>query len=364
MNEINSDFSLSRVGPRKITASDFLMALFAPYYASGHRGFIEIRLIARSGVKSYFFRGLETLCRKHFESRRSHTYYGLSPRERREGKKDAVKWLLSLWVDLDAKNFPNGKEDAWEALRRFDLTPSAIIDSGHGLQALWFLKEPVAIQEMGEIEGVLSGLAKVLNGDPAVCEIARVFRLPESFNVKDPENPIPVKVKYFSPRLRYTLSDFEKFRVPVSPRDETPAGEGINAEKSDGIEKVLACKFIRFAERNARELPEPLWWSALTNLLPFKGGREKAHALSRPYEKGRNRYSFKETERKISHILKTSPGPHTCQKIVQHGYPCSFVGTCPVDSPAGLAWADREFVEKLRLESYEAEGGVPCDLPV
>ena len=357
MNEINSDFSLSRVGPRKITASDFLMALFAPYYASGHRGFIEIRLIARSGVKSYFFRGLETLCRKHFESRRSHTYYGLSPRERREGKKDAVKWLLSLWVDLDAKNFPNGKEDAWEALRRFDLTPSAIIDSGHGLQALWFLKEPVAIEETGEIEGVLSGLAKVLNGDPAVCEIARVFRLPESFNVKDPENPIPVKVKHFSPRLRYTLFDFEKFRIPVSTRDETSQGEGINPEKSDGIEKVLACKFIRYAEVNARELPEPLWWSALTNLLPFKGGREKAHALSRPYEKGRNQYSFKETERKITHILKTSPGPHTCQKIVQHGYPCSFVGTCPVDSPAGLAWVNPEFIERLRKEPYEIRGG-------
>jgi len=357
VNEITSDFNSSRVGPRKITASDFLAALFAPYYVRGERGFIEIRLIARSGVKSYFFRGLETLCRKHFESRKTNTYYGLSPREWREGKKDAVKWLLVLWVDLDAKSFANGKEGAWDALRRFDLVPSAIIDSGHGLQALWFLKEPLAIQETAEIEGVLRGLAKALGGDPAVCEIARVFRLPESFNVKDLENPIPVKVKYFSPRLRYALSDFEKFRIQVSTHNETSSGEGIRAETSDGIEKVLACKAIRYAEANARKLPEPLWWSALTNLLPFKGGREKAHALSQGYEKGRNRYSFKETERKISHILKTSPGPHTCVKIVEYGYPCSFVGTCPVDSPAGLAWAEPEFIERLRKEPYEIRGG-------
>lgn len=357
MHEINSDFNSSRVGPRKITASDFLVALFAPYYASGHQGFIEIRLIGGRGVRSYFFRGLETLCHKHFESPRIHTYYGLSPRERREGKKVAVKWLLAFWADLDAKNFPKGKEDAWDALRRFDLVPSAIVDSGRGLQALWFLKEPFAIQETSEVEGVLRGLAMALKGDPAVCEIARVFRLPQSFNVKEPDNPIPVKVKHFSPRLRYMLSDFEKLRVPVSTRNEAPAGEGINPEKSGGIEKVLACKFIRYAEAHARELPEPLWWSALTNLLPFKGGREMAHALSRPYEKGRNRYSFKETERKIEHILKTSPGPHTCQKIVQHGYPCSFVGTCPVDSPAGLAWTDPRFIEKLLHEPYCAQGG-------
>lgn len=358
MNEIASNFNLSRVGPRKITASDFLTALFAPYYARGHQGFIEMRLIGGRGVRSYFFRGLETLCRRHFESRLTHVYYGLSPRERREGKKDAVKWLLALWADLDAKSFANGKEGAWDALRKFELAPSVIVDSGHGLQALWFLKEPLAIQEPGEVEGVLSGLAKTLGGDPAVCEIARVFRLPESFNVKDPENPIPVRVKYFSPRLRYALSDFEKFRIPVTTHGETSASDGINAEKSDGIEKVLACKFIRYADANARELLEPLWWSALTNLLPFKGGREKAHELSRPYEKGRNRYSFKETERKIKHILKTSPGPHTCQKIVQHGYPCNFVGTCPVDSPAGLAWADPEFINRLRREPYEARGEI------
>jgi len=356
VNGITTDFNSSRVGPRRVTASDFLTALFAPYYARGHRGFIEIRLIGGRGVRSYFFRSLETLCRKHFESRITHVYYGLSPRERREGKKDAVKWLLALWIDLDAKSFPNGKESAWDALKKFELTPSTIVDSGHGLQALWFLKEPLAIQETAQVEGVLSGLAKTLGGDPAVCEIARVFRLPESFNVKALWNPIPVKVKHFTPRLRYTLSDFEKFRVQVSTRDESSPGEGINAEKSDGIEKVLACKFIRYTEANARELSEPLWWSALTNLLPFKGGREKAHDLSRPYEKGRNRYSFKETERKIKHILKTSPGPHTCQKIVQHGYPCNFVGTCPVDSPAGLAWADPEFIERLRQESYEAGG--------
>jgi len=356
MNEITTDFSASRTGPKKVSGFEFLTALFAPYYANGHRGFIEIRLIGRTGAKSYFFRGLKSLEDKNFNSPKTHIYYGLSPRERREGRKEAVEWLLALWADLDAKDFPNGKEDAWQALRTFEFTPSVVIDSGHGLQALWFLKEPVRLQETDEVERILAGLAKALHGDGAVCEIARVFRLPESFNVKDPANPIPVKVKFFSPRLRYDLSAFESFGTGV-PKPQQVKADGIHAEKSDGIEKVFACKFVRYCQSNAVVLPEPLWWSCLTNFLSFKGGREKAHEISRPYNKGRNQYSFRQTETKIRHILKTSPGPHTCQKIVQHGYPCSYVGTCPVDSPAGLAWAPPEFLEKLRQEPYEIEGG-------
>ncbi|GEM_PF-1067983 len=350
------DFHLARLGPRRVSAEDFLAALFGPYYGRGMRGFIEIRVIGEKGAKSYFFRGLAPFKTKRFEARTHHTFYGLLPRERKEGRKEAVKWILGLWADLDAKNFPGGKEEAWRNLRTFSLRPSVIVDSGHGLQALWLLREPEAIENPEFIEGYLAGLTKELKGDPAVCELARVFRLPGSFNVKEPKNPIEVKVKFFNPRERYRLSDFERFRVelPESPGDSEP--KGIEAEKSEGLEKVLACKFIRFAELHARGLSEPLWWSALTNLLPFKGGREKSHELSKPYEKDGNRYSFKETERKIRHILRSSPGPHTCRKIVEHGYPCSFIGSCPVEAPAGLAWADQEFVDRLRKESYEIKG--------
>ena len=346
------------LGPKKVGAGEFLTALFGPYYGSGRHGFIEIRVIGERGVRSYFFRGLASFGRKRFESKTCHTYYGLLPRERKEGRKEAVEWALALWTDLDGKNFTGGKEEAWARLRTFPLPPSVILDSGHGLQALWLLREPERVEESGLIEGSLAGLAKALNGDPAVCELARIFRLPGSFNVKDPKNPIEVKVKFFNPRGRYQLSDFESFRIALPKTSGDSEASGIEAEKQEGLEKVLACKFIRYAETHARELPEPLWWSALTNLLSFKGGHEMAHELSKPYEKGRNRYSSKETERKIAHILRTSPGPHTCRKIVQHGYPCSFVGTCPVESPAGLAWAEDDFVGDLRKESFEIKGGV------
>jgi len=350
---LTEDIRLARTGPKRIGAGEFLQALYGPYYAKGNRGFVEIRLIGKERVRSYFFRSLELLKKKRFESEKLHTYYGLCPREHREGTKEAVKWSLALWADLDEKNFTGGKEATWERLRGFPISPSVVVDSGHGLQALWFLKEPVEILNPEEIEAYLKGLAKALDGDPAVSDIARIFRLPGSFNVKDPLTPLPVKVRMFSPRERYELSDFNPWRAIPEKPSGSGEGSGIEGEGQEGLEKVLACKFIRYAQVHAQDLPEPLWWSALTNLLPFKGGREKAHEISRPYAKGRNQYSFEETERKIERILKTSPGPHTCRKIVEHGYPCSFVGTCRVDAPAGLAWKDPLFVEGLRKVSEE-----------
>ena len=119
MNGITADFNSSRVGPKKVTASDFLTALFAPYYATGHQGFMEIRLIGGRGVKSYFFGRLDTLCRRRFESQNVHTYYGILPRERREGRKDAVKWLLALWAGLGAKKFPHPQKNAPGTLFQF-----------------------------------------------------------------------------------------------------------------------------------------------------------------------------------------------------------------------------------------------------
>ena len=356
MNSLNpTPFQRARTGPKRIEAAEFLTALFGPYYGRAHSGFIEIRLIAPRRVKSYFFRGLQLLRTRRFHAKNCHTFYGLLPRESRQGKKDSVRWLLALWADLDAKDFPEGKEGAWRRLQGFERPASVIVDSGNGLQALWLLMSPVEIQDPEMAEGLLRGLARSLGGDPAVSDIARVFRLPGSYNVKDPLSPKLVKVKFFSPSTRYELSDFEPIRVSAPASSRTGEAEGIRPESSEGLPKVLACKFVRFAEANARTLPEPLWWALLTNLLPFKGGRMKAHEFSRPYERGRNRYSFRETERKIEHILKSSPGPHTCRRIVEYGYPCSFVGTCPVDSPAGLAWAEDEFVEGLRKEPYEIE---------
>lgn len=109
-------------------------------------------------------------------------------------------------------------------------------------------------------------------------------------------------------------------------------------EKYPGLEKALKCNFIRYCRDNARDLPEPLWFCMISNLVPFQGGREKIHELSQPYKKGRLQYSAEATDKKIQYILKTCYGPRTCQYITLQGFVCPHLssGKCGVKAPAGL----------------------------
>jgi len=92
------------------------------------------------------------------------------------------------------------------------------------------------------------------------------------------------------------------------------------------------CAFIQHCRDHATELKEPLWYCMVTNLVGLEGGRELIHMLSEPYPG----YSHEETEKKIEHGLKDSPGPHTCESIREAGFDCQQ--NCDVKAPAGLAY--------------------------
>lgn len=133
----------------------------------------------------------------------------------------------------------------------------------------------------------------------------------------------------------------DRFSRPSSIEDfqsKTDKIKKTEFEKYPGLERVLECEFIHYCETNAKDLPEPLWFSMISNLLPFQGGREKIHELSRPYKKGRLQYSAEATDKKIQYALKTSYGPRTCQYISLQGFSCPNLITnkCQVKAPAGL----------------------------
>jgi hypothetical protein len=144
-------------------------------------------------------------------------YFGVGLRRKRSGKKSDVLAIPALWVDLDAKDFSQGKSEALAALDRFpaDLRPSMVLDSGHGIHAYWLLEPAVTLNGNGEIERVertLRGLADHLDGDPTVADVARIMRLPGFLNVKDPENPVPCKVLDIHVDRRFDLATFSGFK--------------------------------------------------------------------------------------------------------------------------------------------------------
>ncbi len=156
--------------------------------------------------------------------RNLNVFYGVTARLNEGGKKEHVTGIPGVWQDLDFKGYADGEVGAWAALDAFPLAPTTVTHTGGGLQATWEFVAPLTNRDQfAAFEELLSRHAALLGSDPAVAEVARVMRLPGSFNNK-PEygTPRPVTIARFNIGNLYTLADFEALLpAPVAP--EHPA---------------------------------------------------------------------------------------------------------------------------------------------
>jgi hypothetical protein len=122
---------------------------------------------------------------------------------RRGGGADCAQ-ITALWVDIDVESsvhaaggLPPTIDAAHEILDDFPLPPSAVVHSGHGLQAWWMLTEPL---DASDATSVLAdwgttwaelGRRRGWHIDN-VFDVARVMRLPGTYNRK--ADPVPVDV--------------------------------------------------------------------------------------------------------------------------------------------------------------------------
>ncbi|MBK8024951.1 MAG: hypothetical protein IPK19_26925 [Chloroflexi bacterium] len=109
-------------------------------------------------------------------------------RRTQHGRAEAAALLPALWLDIDCDDDPARREAGLSRLRSFDPPPSAILDSGGGLHAYWFLTEPVLLPDdaaRSRAAGILRGLFETLGGDPGYAKsVASMMRLPGSINTK------------------------------------------------------------------------------------------------------------------------------------------------------------------------------------
>lgn len=196
--------------------------------------FIELRCIRPpKDIVSDFYGSIKDVINEMpqdiAECKGYNVYFGVCLRSKREGNKDAVKQVKFLWADIDWKDYAGGQEEALSRLKEFPLKPTAIVCSGHGYQPYWCLKEVVTTNSSDDVvrvESFLKRLAIALGADSNAAEIARVLRLPGTYNLKDPSVPVPVSILQLEEDLKYSLSDFEPF-LPVlstSPKSTNPPG--------------------------------------------------------------------------------------------------------------------------------------------
>lgn len=139
-----------------------------------------------------------------------------------------------LWCDLDCYN---DKDHGIEALKAFQLPPTLIVDSGGGLHAYWLLNEfatdLIAIKARNK--ALYKALATI-EGD-ACFDLARVLRVPGTFNVKyDP--PVAAKIVAYEPTNVYRLEQFptcdvEEPTIQVWDHAPLPGGFAVNVQSAD-----------------------------------------------------------------------------------------------------------------------------------
>jgi len=175
-------------------------------------------------------------------------YVGIGTREedfpeyRRGGSVDVAE-LPGLVLDIDLKdpcrmseNLPATEAEAMDFVSELPFEPSLVVHSGHGLQ-VWFLFEkiiPVPSHDMKDrASRMLKGLVDLVNIKAApkgwkfdsVGELARVMRIPGTFNRKT--DTVPVRL------LKDSGKRYDPLKLDEAIRNELPGRNAVQSSKSD-----------------------------------------------------------------------------------------------------------------------------------
>jgi hypothetical protein len=140
------------------------------------------------------------------------------PSKRRGGSHDIFA-LTALYADLDFydpihkdRPRPCDQAEGREFLRTLRWAPTLVVQSGHGLQPWWKLREPLtdmaqATQLLAYWKHYIQGAAKTRGWKvDAVFDLARVMRVAGTRNYKrDPV--VPVRILQYHPQADYHMSD-------------------------------------------------------------------------------------------------------------------------------------------------------------
>lgn len=167
-------------------------------------------------------------------------WWGVATRRARllrgRGEAPDCAHVPALWLDVDiagpghkgTKDLPPDVDAARELIARYPHAPTAVVHSGGGLQAWWLLAEPAT---GGEVAPLLARWGHTWAGyaDEAgwhldnVFDLARVMRMPGTWNRKLDGRPRPVQIIESDWALRYGLDDLDQHLSEPPPAAPKPA---------------------------------------------------------------------------------------------------------------------------------------------
>jgi hypothetical protein len=180
--------------------------------------------------------------RKHNGKR--NLYYSVNPTKGRMTKKAAktdIAAIEYLLADLD----PNDGEASADAKTRyltqldtFKPKPTAIIDSGNGVQCLWKLAEPIKLSSNAEpiiadVEARTAAVMLRLGGKPGTQNIDRILRLPGTTNLPNKKKRKEGRVVCETKLIQFNGASYslDAFPPPEENKPGTPDDGGHHARQ-------------------------------------------------------------------------------------------------------------------------------------
>lgn len=163
-------------------------------------------------------------------------WFGVATRtERLVGKRGGAEYCAqvpALWIDVDvaddvhaAEELPANRDEAHAIIDAFPIAPTAVIDSGHGLQAWWVLAEAAEATEIASVlprwNATWQTLAAPRHIDN-VFDLPRIMRLPGTLNHK--AEPVAVEIIDADWGRLYDLSELDEL-LEDPPQPKTPRVE-------------------------------------------------------------------------------------------------------------------------------------------
>jgi len=133
----------------------------------------------------------------------SDIYYGVVPRKNND--RNSLAPVLTLWVDIDAKEFGGDLDRARAAYEAFPARPSGVVKSGHGFHVYWLLLNAVSADTAQRVMKALVAF----HGADDLHHPKSVLRVPGTYNWKVYDDPVSVSEVYVDDALRYEASDLE-----------------------------------------------------------------------------------------------------------------------------------------------------------